>query len=81
MTLGQWLGKFPLKRDHSGAADLTYAGEVQTPLRSPAVGGQDPILESSAHHDGHIDRNNTEPTARIDSQAHDSTVGIPVARR
>ena len=75
---GTVAGNVPLESgDHSGATDLTCAGVVQTPVRSPAVGGQDPILEAS-HDDGHIDMNNTQPTARTDSQAHDSTVGTPV---
>ena len=40
--------------------------------------GQDLILVASAHDDGHIDRYDTQRTARTDSQAHDSTVGNPV---
>ena len=77
VTLGQWLGMFPLKVGIIPEL-LTLPALVQTPVRSPAVGGQDPILEASAHDDGHIDMNNTQPTARTDSQAHDSTVGNPV---
>ena len=76
---GTLAGNVPFESGgHSGATDLTYAGVAQAPVRSPAVSGQNHILEASVHDDGHIDRNNTQPTALTHSQAHDFMVGNPV---